>query len=176
MGLGQLISRPLFGAIGYSPKVKPYVTYSFAAVVCGVATITIIYTRNFAGQLIAIFVLGAGIGGCLVYVPVILAYFHGKENIGLGASLIAPCHGVMALTVPTFAGWLRDRYGDYKGAFWLAVLSYFVAAAVAMSLPFVDATVKRRRKSRKGRLSKNVHDEINDRETKTKLRTMEQHR
>ncbi|XP_070567760.1 monocarboxylate transporter 13-like [Ptychodera flava] len=171
MGLGQLICRPLFGAMSYSSKVKPYVLSSVALVACAVATVAIIYARNLAGQLIAIFVFGAGAGGCLAYVSVLLVFFHGTENVGLGTSLIVQTHGATALTMPILAGWMRDRYGDYKGAFWLATVSLLAAAAVTISLPYVDAIVKQRRRSRKGRTYKDTRVGLNDRETTTDLRT-----
>ncbi|XP_070567756.1 monocarboxylate transporter 13-like [Ptychodera flava] len=144
MGLAQLVGRPVFGSVGHSPKVKPYVLYSFAMATCGVSVAISIYTTSYAAQLVTMILFGACVGGYIIHIPIIMAFFHGSEQLGNGTAMILQTHGIMGLVVAPLSGWMRDTSGNYIGAFWLSSVLFSMSALLALTLPLVDAQVKRR--------------------------------
>ncbi|XP_070569273.1 monocarboxylate transporter 9-like [Ptychodera flava] len=103
-------------------------------------------------------------GGCsLAYISGIemtSQYFEKKLAIALGFAMAG-----------TGAGWMRDMSGDYKGAFWLAAVSCFLAAVFALILPIVDSIIKRRQRKRRKGSNKQENVDIDDNYAEAELKT-----
>ncbi|XP_077990670.1 monocarboxylate transporter 12-like [Glandiceps talaboti] len=147
MGLSQLTGRPFWGAMGNSPKVKSYVIYALAMVICGVSSIISIYTKSFAGQLVYIILFGIGLGGYIILIPVVIAHFLGAKRMGYGMTYVWQVHGIVGLFIAPLSGWMRDTSGIYDGVFWLAGVSLVMGAIVALLLPLVNKLVQRKRQT-----------------------------
>ncbi|XP_002733113.1 monocarboxylate transporter 12-like [Saccoglossus kowalevskii] len=161
MGLAQLVGRPIYGAAGNLHYVPSYGLYAFAMAVCGGATALSSYLPSFAGQNIFIVLTGMSLGGYIVLIPVVVSRFLGRKKVAHGISFAYQFHGLAGLAASPTAGWMRDQYGTYEGAFWLASAAYFIGAIAAFLLPVVEkATEKARGDIPKCNKIKNFDDEV----------------
>ncbi|XP_070533473.1 monocarboxylate transporter 13-like [Ptychodera flava] len=145
MGIGQLIGRPLSGAVANSGLVKPDILYGITMAICGLVNLFAIYVQSFTGQLFYIMVFGMSMGGYIILIPIVVGYLHGKDKIGHGTAMVFQVQGVTALLVSPLAGYMRDKYGGYEQAFWVVVCAYSIASLCAFSLRTVDTYCGRRR-------------------------------
>ncbi|XP_077998484.1 monocarboxylate transporter 12-like [Glandiceps talaboti] len=145
MGLPQMLTRPLWGAIGHIHGLRANIPYGIAMLMCGVSSIISIYTTTFTGQVIYIAIFGIFVGGFTVYIPLTVSSFLGPEKIGYGASLLFTIQGLTVLFVSPIAGLIRDETGVYVGAFWMAGIAGLLSGVVAFLLPVVEKVVMRRR-------------------------------
>ncbi|XP_070533480.1 monocarboxylate transporter 12-like isoform X4 [Ptychodera flava] len=158
MGIGQLIGRPLSGAIANSGLVKPHVLYGIAMAICGVLNVFGMYVESFQAQLFYITVFGICMGGYLLLTPVVVNYFHGKDKIPHGTSMVIQGQGVAALLVSPLAGYMRDKYGGYEQAFWVVVGAYAVCTACAFSLGAVDTYFGRRSRRQADTITRTISE------------------
>ncbi|XP_077998163.1 monocarboxylate transporter 12-like [Glandiceps talaboti] len=146
MGLTQVITRPLWGAIGHIRGLRPNILYGIALAVCGVNTIVSTYTRTFTGQAVFIIIIfGICNGGYTIFMPLVVSSFLGPSKIGFGTSFLLQVCGLTTLLVSPLAGWIRDETGVYDWAFWMAGISVLLAAVLAFLLPVIEKVVKRKR-------------------------------
>ncbi|XP_070533477.1 monocarboxylate transporter 13-like isoform X2 [Ptychodera flava] len=144
-GIGQLIGRPLLGAIANTGILKPHVLYGIAMATCGAGNLFGMYVESFEAQIFYITVFGMSMGGYFLLIPVVVNYFHGKDKIRHGTSMVLQAQGIVALLTSPLAGYMRDKYGGYEQAFWVVVGAYAVCTACAFSLGAVDKYLGRRR-------------------------------
>ncbi|XP_077989830.1 monocarboxylate transporter 13-like [Glandiceps talaboti] len=145
VGIGQFVGRPGIGIIGNLPKMKPSLIGSTCLAICAVLCIASIYLRSLTGQLIMVCIFGACMGGYMVIMPVIIADFLGRDKMGAGLSVYFQTLGCTALITGPISGFLRDHFGTYYQAFWIAGCSLGVSAVLLLSLFPVHKLVSKRR-------------------------------
>ncbi|XP_002735801.1 monocarboxylate transporter 13-like [Saccoglossus kowalevskii] len=138
MGGVQLLVRPISGAIGNLLNSRSYIAFSMSSMCCAVATIGIIYLTSFAGQIFCYCMYGMGIAGFITLNLIVLIQFNGRNRFGHAVSMLFQVSGITTLLVSPFAGRLRDKYGVYTQAFWIAAAVSMLGSILSLLLPVVD--------------------------------------
>ncbi|XP_077990484.1 monocarboxylate transporter 12-like [Glandiceps talaboti] len=152
MGISQLFGRPVCGALGNLRLSKAYVFYGIATGVAGITTIASIYLRSYPAQTVCIIILGVCMGGYTTLIPVVVACFFGRSKIGYGMAAHVQMMGIAIMCTSPLAGWMRDEYGDYVIAFWIAGCAFLFGCLATFLMP----VVWKRRKAKQNKQNSGV--------------------
>ena len=84
--------------------------------------------------LLAVMVMGLGLGGTIPLMNSTFAIAFGNANFGKARGLVGPFMVPMQITAAPLSGWLYDTYGNYSLAFSINVVLCVIAGIVVVFL------------------------------------------
>jgi MFS family permease len=104
----------------------------------GLGIAILIFATNLVMLLLAVMVMGLGLGGTIPLLNSTFAIAFGNANFGKARGLIGPFMVPMQITAAPLSGWLYDTYGNYSLAFSINVVLCVIAGIVALFLHLPD--------------------------------------
>ena len=100
----------------------------------GLGIAILIFATNLFMLLIAVMIMGLGLGGTIPLMNSTFAIAFGNTNFGKARGLVGPFMVPMQITAAPLSGWLYDTYGNYTLAFSINVVLCVIAGIVVLFL------------------------------------------
>ncbi|GFR57873.1 monocarboxylate transporter 14 [Elysia marginata] len=136
-GAGDTLGRIAAGLLMDRPFVRPFrgAAYSLVLFIAGGAALVIPFSKSLLLLCVASSIYGSMVGASVSQKSTVLAALLGKETVNSAFGILYAFQGLGTLTGPPLSGALRDKFGDYKFAFYLSGGSMFNAGLlVAISV------------------------------------------
>ena len=104
----------------------------------GLGIAILIFATNLFMLLIAVMIMGLGLGGTIPLMNSTFAIAFGNTNFGKARGLVGPFMVPMQITAAPLSGWLYDTYGNYTLAFSINVVLCIMAGIVVLFLHLPD--------------------------------------
>ena len=104
----------------------------------GLGIAILIFATNLFMLLIAVMIMGLGLGGTIPLMNSTFAIAFGNTNFGKARGLVGPFMVPMQITAAPLSGWLYDTYGNYTLAFSINVVLCIIAGIVVLFLHLPD--------------------------------------